>query len=874
MFQKYYGRILIVKTWWKPYKIIKIEREDLDLLVNKFQKPTKLLSQKISLPSSLLRLIPILLILFSSTVHPQFQKKTYKILGISVEGNKTAEANTIIANSGFKEGKTIEIPGDATNNAIKRLWALGIFSDVQILIDKKLNDGIFLLIKLKELDRIEDIVIRGNDELDEDDIKKKIDLVSGQTLKPQEVKKSINKIKDLYEDEGYLNAKITPLTFSFLSADTSKETISVTWQNEKDPTDFEITTYDYNPELKSNIIKRIKSRKLLVLDIKEGDEVTVRSITFSGNKAFDDSELRGALDETVQDEWWRFWNSANFKKEDFEKDKEALTTFYQKNGYRDFEVLSDSISFSKDKKFMDIRINVYEGPQYKIRNITWEGNTVYPDAILTERLGFRKGDIFNYELFNQNLFGNQTQTDVASLFLDNGYLTFRQEVSEHKVAEDSIDINIKVTENSQFKIGTVKITGNDRTKDKVIRRELFTVPGDYFRRSNVMRSIQQLANLQYFNVEELYKKGVDYKPVSDSLVNLVYNVKEKSSDFINASVGYSGFFGFSGSIGFTLSNFSIAEPFQLGGGQVLNFNWQFGVGNYYRTFNLGFTEPWFLDTPTSLGFNVSDTRQRYIYDLRQSGIAMTIGRRLKWPDDRFYIQGSLRFQYNNVLDGRSFYATGISHQYTAGVAINRSDIDNPIFPSTGSKLALNFDLSGGPFLPGDVDYYKLQFRTDWYRRLFGTNKITFYAGIDLGYIHELVKGTTIQPFEFFYMGGNGLVIATTPLRGYADRSIGPKFNGNNIGGRVKVKYTTEIRAALTLEPMPIYVIAFAEAGNAFRNLPSANLFDLKKSAGVGARIMINPIGLIGFDYGYGFDRLSVDGQDPKWEFHFQFGKGF
>ncbi|MEE9432388.1 MAG: outer membrane protein assembly factor BamA [Melioribacteraceae bacterium] len=826
--------------------------------------------------NNLLKFLIIVLFVFNTNIYSQIQKINYKILGVSVEGNTTADANTIIANSSLREGEALEIPGDATNNAIKRLWSLGIFEDVQIIIEKKIENGVFLLIKVKELNRVEKIIFRGNDELDETDLMKVVSLVSGQTLKPQVINSVKTKIKDLYIDEGQLNAKIIPHSFAFLSADTTEDEISVTWQDPNNKSDKEQTLYDFNPDVRSNIIGRIKDRQLLVFDIEEGDEVIIRSITFDGNNAFENDDLISELDETVKDEWWRFWSSANFKKEDYDKDKDLLKTFYQRNGYRDFEILSDSISFSDDKKFMDLYLDVYEGPQYKLRNINWEGNSVYPDFVLTERLGLNKGDVYNYELFNQNLFGNQAQTDVAALFLDNGYLTFRQEASEQKVGEDSIDVTIKVTENNQFKIGTVKITGNDRTKDKVIRRELFTIPGDYFRRSNVMRSIQQLANLQYFNVEKLYTKGVDYKPATDSLVNLVYNVEEKSSDFINASVGYSGAFGFSGSMGFTLSNFSILEPFQLGGGQILNFNWQFGVGNFYRTFSIGLTEPWLMDTPTSLGFNVSDTRQRYIYDLRQSSISMTLGRRLTWPDDRFYLQGSLRFQYNDVIDGRQYYATGLSRQYTAGIAINRSDIDNPIFPSTGSKFGLNFDLSGGPFLPGDVDYYKFQFKADWYRRLFNTNKLTFYAGIDLGYIHEIVKGTTIQPFEFFYMGGNGLVIATTPLRGYADRSIGPKSpdGGLNIGGRVRAKYTAEIRAALTLEPMPIYAIIFAEAGNAFSDLPSANLFDLKKSAGVGARIMINPIGLIGFDYGYGFDRLSVDGQDPKWEFHFQFGKGF
>jgi len=446
------------------------------------------------------------------------------------------------------------------------------------------------------------------------------------------------------------------------------------------------------------------------------------------------------------------------------------------------------------------------------------------------------------------------------------------------VGSDSIDIHIKITENNRFKIGDVEITGNDRTMDKVIRRELYTIPGDYFRRSNIFRSIQQLANLKYFNVEQLYKKGVDYRPANDSTVNLIYNVSEKSSDYLNASVGYSGAFGFSGSVGITLSNFYLGKPFQMGGGQRLDFNWQFGVGNYYRTFNLGFTEPWFLDTPTLLGFNAFDTRQRYIYDLRQSGITGRVGRRLTWPDDRFYIQGFLKFQYNDVINGGNFYREGISRQYTLGATLSRDDIDNPIFPSIGSKISLNAELSGGPILPGDVDYYKVQFKTDWYRRIFNSNRITFYAGIDLGYIHEIVNGTAIQPFEFFFMGGNGLVIATTPLRGYEDRSVGPKkfINGANqiIGGRVMTKYTAEIRAALTLEPMPLYVLAFAEAGNNYLDLKSANLLDLKRSVGVGARILINPIGLIGFDYGYGFDRKSVDGKDPQWVFHFQFGRGF
>jgi outer membrane protein insertion porin family len=254
---------------------------------------------------------------------------------------------------------------------------------------------------------------------------------------------------------------------------------------------------------------------------------------------------------------------------------------------------------------------------------------------------------------------------------------------------------------------------------------------------------------------------------------------------------------------------------------------------------------------------------------------LRVGRRLTWPDRFFYIQGTLRYQYNDVVDGRSFYAEGQYQQYTLGATITRNDIDNPIFPSRGSKLSLNMELTGGPFLPGDVDYLKSRFSIELYRRLFNSNRIAFYANVDLGYLKELKINRTINPFEYFYMGGNGLVIATVPLRGYPDRSISPRnAAGLEIGGRVMTRYTLELRAALALDPMPIYVLAFAEAGNVWENMDKTDFSDLRRAAGFGARLLINPIGLIGFDFGYGFDRRQVDGRPPEWLFHFQFGRGF
>lgn len=814
--------------------------------------------------------------LISISLFAQVQKESYKILGISVVGNKSADATTIIANTGLRINDELVIPSDQLNNAIKRLWNLGIFEDVQILIDKKIDTGVFLLIKVSEYPRLEKFVFEGYDELSEDKLNKSVTIVRGQTLKPQEISRIITKIKKEYEEEGYLNAQITPELYSFFQADTSDDVVTVTWRNEKDLSKEYKTEFKLNANAAMNNVAKMKDRVLVIMKIDEGKEVIIRDIIFRGNSAFDNDKLISQFDETSVKRWWKFWSWPKFKRDKFEKDKELLIKFYRKNGYRDFTILRDSISISENKEDLALFIDVYEGKQYKIRNVIWEGNLVYPIEELDARLDLKKGEVFNYEKFEQNLRFNEKQSDVSSLYQDNGYLTAQIEPKEIKVAEDSVDIEIKVNEGNRFKIGKVEIQGNEKTKDKVIRRELYTIPGSYFSRSYIMRSIQQLSNLQYFNVEQLYKSGVDYKPANDSTVNLIYKVEEKSSDYLNASVGYSGAFGFSGSVGFTLTNFSITEPFKMGGGQILNFNWQFGVGNYYRTFSLGFTEPWFLDTPTSVGFDLFDTRQRYVYDLRQSGITLRVGRRLTWPDDFFYIQGTLRFQYNDVIDGQSYYKEGLTRQYTTGFGITRTDIDNPIFPARGSKFALNMEISGGPFLPGNVDYYKIDFKSEWYKALFNSNRFVLYTSGEMGYIGELVPNTPIQPFEYYYMGGSGLIIATTPLRGYEDRSLGLRDirTNNIIGSKVQAKFTTEFRVALSMDPIPIYLLAFAEAGNVYPNIKQTNLYDLKRSVGVGARILLNPIGLIGFDYGYGFDRRTVDGQNPQWMFHFQFGKGF
>ncbi len=821
----------------------------------------------------------VLILFFFSYFNQSYSQspiKNYKILGLRVEGNKTSEANAIIAASGLKVNDEIQVPGDRTINAVKNLWALNIFSDVQLVVEKEISDGVFLIITVAEYPRLEKILIEGNDEISTSEIEKRITFLRGTVIKPQDVIRLKNNILKLYETEGLFNADLSFLYYSFFTADTTKDEIITKWRNQNDLSDEIEQVYEKSESQYSDLISKIKDRIIIRFKISEGEVVKVRAIEFEGNEVFSDDDLIDELEELSIAKWWKFWSSGKFDREKLKKDKESLVKFYKKNGYKDASVVSDSLIFFNDKKDVKILFTIYEGTQYKIRNIKWVGNTVYPDEVLAERLDFVTGDVFDVDRFEKNLRGNEKQTDVSSLYLDNGYLTFNTQVKETKIFPDSIDVEIRMEERNQFTIGRVDIDGNDKTKDKVIRRELFTVPGDYFNRALLLRSIQNLANLQYFNVEKLYgPEGIGTKLASDSTVDISIRVEEKSSDYLNASVGYSGAFGFSGAVGVTLTNFSITEPFQLGGGQILSFNWQFGVGSLYRTFTLGFTEPWLFDTPTSIGAEVFDTRQQYIYDLRQTGVTVRLGRRLKWPDDFFFVQGRVKYQYNNVIEGQGFYAEGLTNQYTLGALINRKNIDNPIFPSVGSNFQIDAEISGGPFLPGDVDYLKLGITTEWYRRLFNSNRVTLYALADFGYIDEIVKGTNIQPFEFYYMGGNGLIIATTSLRGYDDRTVGPRnSDGRVIGGRVMTKFATELRFAVSIEPIPLYVLAFAEAGNVFESFDKTDIFDLRRSVGFGARLLINPIGLIGFDLGYGFDRKITSGQDPSWLFHFQFGKGF
>ncbi|MFH0990387.1 MAG: outer membrane protein assembly factor BamA [bacterium] len=778
----------------------------------------------------------ILLFLVAEISISQQKTEVLKILGISVDGQRTADPAAIVANTGLKIGDELSPQGDQTKIAIDRLYGLRLFEDIQLLIENRTPQGIYLLIRVKENPRLDTIEVVGNDELSTEDIEKKINLIRGQLVTKQDLSTIKRILRQKYDEDGFLNAVIEPRLVPTID-----------------------TTH-----------RRVK----LVIQLDEGQKVKIDKIRFFGNKTFEDSDLKGEMKETNERVWWQFWSTNKFDKKKYEEDKQLLLNFYRKNGYRDADIIADSIHIDETKHFLNIDLYVYEGPQYKVRNIIWDGNSIYKVDALNARLGMNPGEVYDAEKFEKNLRRNEDENDVTSLYMNEGYLMFQVVPEEMRVGVDSLDLVLHIREGNQFRIGRVLVTGNTKTYEKVIRRELFTRPGDFFSRQAIIRSARQLSQLNYFNPEKI-RPDVRETNEKKGTVDLEYAVEEKSSDTFNMSVGYSGYWGFNGGVGLAFNNFSLSEPFRGGAGQVLTFDWQFGEGYRYRTFSIGFQEPWMLDTPTLFGVNVFDTRQVFGWDLRVTGASLRVGRRFRWPDIFFRGDWTLRFQRSDVVNGGGYYPEGRTTQFTIGQSISRNSTDSPIFPTQGSNVSLLTEISGGPTILGypSSKYHKHVFTADWYIPLFGTQRLAFATNNMVGLIFEYGKNTSLPYQELFYMGGTGLgYFNTTPLRGYEDRSVGPN-NGYN-GGKAILKYNAELRFALSIHPIPIYMSAFAEAGNVWLDPKYMDPYDLKRSAGVGVRLLINPIGLIGFDYGYGFDGQKIGVAGPGWKFHLQFGRGF
>ena len=755
-----------------------------------------------------------------------------RIAGVTVEGNRVVDEATILAIAQLRVGDQLDPRSDLLQQALRNLWQRRQFSDIRIVVDRVTSLGVFLKIIVREVPRFNAVEIRGNKEISLEKIKDAVGKAPGDLLPYYELALIRQRVLKLYEKEG------------LLFADVHVDTVSATRAGYVD----------------------------VIVSITEGDEYRVRSVAFSGAVKIPPDELMSALEENKPKRWWQFWRSATFdRKKFYEKDIPAIVRYYHTRGYIEADTLKTDFVLDRQEKAVDIVITVQEGTQYSVRSVHFDGNTVFPSAFLLQRLGVEQGSPANLDLIEKNINGNEEQTDIRSLYLDNGYLETTILYDLRRVAPDSVDLYIQIYERDRFTIRRVDIAGNTKTQDRVIRRELFTRPGDYFNRAAIIRSVKGLGVLNFFNPEKL-RPDVRRVPGAPNQVDLIYQVEERSTDVLNASVGYAGQFGLTGSIGVAFNNFDISKPLLGGAGQVFSFQWDFGQGNRFQTFSISFAEPWLFGQPTSVGFNLYDTRYFWNIEGRRTGGTINFGRRFRFPDDFFRGDWSLifqrQFEYTQTLEPtRTFNELSILQ------TISRTSFDNLIFPSSGSRFRWTLQASLGALGIGSSDFLKNELQVDFVNPLLqieGFDRLVLYLNTEFGTVSRIGNSTTgvIPLIQYYAMGGNGIAgINVIPLRGYSDRSVGVPGN-NNLS---YFRQTAELRFALSLNPMPIYLLTFAEAGNAWPRLRDADLFTLKRSAGVGMRILLNPIGLIGFDYAYGFDTDNVTGNRSGWNFHIQFG---
>lgn len=782
------------------------------------------------------------------------EPRTYRVDTITFTGLQSMNEQDLKRAIPVKSGDMITLPGPQVPATIDYLWDQNRFTDIRVEQTVIPPDAVSLNFLVEELPVLDQVVFKGNDKFDDKKLRSLASLTIGEPLSEQSLINAVTAISKAYEEKGYARASV-----------------------------------DYQRK------ERGGNRVAIEFSIDENEKVVIEKIRFHGNDAFKDSKLRDVFRETSQNAWWKkIFGQPKLDERAFGEDKKLLVEFYRNNGYRDMRILRDSISYTEDRKGLLIDIYLEEGPLYHIRNVTWNGNTkeFATDEILDAVFGIKKGDVYNAGLIQERLNFSQNSRDISSLYLDRGYLSFRTRLEEQVVRPDSVDLAIYLREGEQFRLGKIDIQGNTKTKDHVIRRELRTVPGEMFSRKDVVRSVREISMLNYFAPEEIRP---DIQPNErDNTVDVTYNVTERQTDTFNASVGYSGNIGFTGALGVTFNNFSLRDmfsgegwdPLPHGDGQQLGFQWQFGDEDY-QNISLNFTEPWAFGTPTAVGFSVFNVKRDYDTliddteeednEIKQYGATLSIGRRLAWPDDYFSINWKLKYLHTegerlSFVDSKT--GPEEADEFSITQTITRNSIDNPIYPRRGSRNSISAQLAGG-ILPGSVDFYKFVGSSSWYLHL--GNDVVLNLATQHGYLGTFSDDDYYPYTESFYMGGSGLSsLSTVPLRGYEDRGLGDLDDNTDLfTGRVYGKFTTELRYPLTLSPSAsVYALAFVEAGNLWQDYSDFSYGDLKKSAGLGLRLYLPIIGLVGLDYGYGFDAVeSNPGEDNQgWKFIFSFGQ--
>ncbi len=840
--------------------------------------------------------------------------KEYEIADIEVKGVQFLDNNALISLSGLRVGDKIKVPGDEISQALKKLWKQGIISDLSIAASKVEGNKIWLILEMSERPRLTRYEIEGVNHAQKAEIEEKIELTRGKVLTDVLIKNAELTVTRLLNSKGYLNAKVRVVQQS--------DTV-------------------------------LRNSSYIKIMVNRGQKVKIRNIRFEGNEHFSSAQLRkkftktgmipkfslltDLLGKTVHLMWppnlinfiktsktvdkenfreylathvnLNFFKNSKFVKSDYHEDKKTLIAFYNSKGYRDAEITADT-AYNISNKHMNIDIIINIGEKYYFRNIDWTGNYIYSDEQLERILGIKKGDVYDLELVSKKLHLNPNGVDVSSLYLDDGYLFFNINPVEVGIYEDSIDLEMRIFEGAQATINKIIISGNNKTNDHVILRELRTLPGDKFSRAQLIRTQRELSQLGYFDPEQVNPLPIP-DPINET-VDVEWQLTERSNDQIELSGGWGGAFGFVGTLGVTFNNFSVRNIMRptkwralpVGDGQRLSVRFQ-ANGRNFQSHSFSFVEPWLGGRkPNSFGISYSKSIQRSVDRvldktvgfLKVTGVSVSLGRRIQWPDDFFTVSNSISYQRYNLFQftSRSLgFSTGESNSFTFNTTISRNSVDNPMFPRKGSSVSLSMTLTPPYSLWRDInyetadrqtkfkwlEYHKWNFDTKHYLTL--TGKLVLAARVHFGYLDVYDKSVGVAPFERFQLGGDGLtgqnfLLGTDVigLRGYPNNSLVPKDPANNIeGGTIFNKYVMELRYPVSLSPVAtIYALTFLEGGNNWDNFADYNPYNIKKSAGVGLRIFMPAFGLLGLDWAYGFDRIPETLDVSGAQFHFSLGQ--
>lgn len=865
--------------------------------------------------------------------------KTYEIAEIKVIGSEFLDENALISISGLKVGDKIKIPGEGITNAIKKLWKQGIIGDVAIYASKVEENKIFLSIELVERPRLSRVVIEGVNKTQQGDLDDNIKLIRGRVLTDALIKNAELTVRKYMWEKGFLNASVDITQSKDTLLSNSVQLRIVVSKGKKVKVD-RITFYGNDNYSKGKLKSKLKStgerpRFTLFQDIFLKIVRLAKPSNFlefaSNKKEMSKEDLMAYINDHVK---LNVFKASKYDRTEFAEDRKNLVDFYNSKGYRDAQIITDSIYAVNDRSIhLDIKLS--EGKKYYIRDISWTGNYIHTDETLDKIFAIEKGDVYDLELINKRLNFNPTGTDITSLYMDNGYLGFTVQPVEVTIEDDSIDLEMRIREGGIFTVNKVIIKGNDRTNDHVIRREIRTLPGAKFSRALLIRTNRELAQLGYFDPEQIQIDPFP-NPVNNT-VDIQYSLVEKPSDQVELSGGWGGSIGFVGTLGLVFNNFSVRNiphvknwrPLPVGDGQKLALRLQ-ASGRRFQNYSVSFSEPWLGGKkPNSLSLNFTHSIQRtqspfdsegrpvgflnrneFNGSLKLTGVTIGLGRRVRWPDDNFVLSNSLSYlvytldNFSNSLGFRN----GVSNSLTLTTTVARNSIDNPMFPRSGSSLSLSLILTPpySAFSDKDystlsnaekfnlVEYHKWMFDSKYYLNLFAN--LVLEARAHMGFIGAYTNKTGVGPFERFQMGGSGLtgqnfILGTEVigLRGYEDNSIVPvegtstvEIDENGLligedtriqGGIVYNKFVMELRYPVSLNPAAtIYLLAFAEGGSNYNDYSKFDPFNLYKSAGVGARVFMPAFGLLGIDWGYGFDTLPGRNTQSGGQIHFTIGQ--